>query len=220
MAKFLKLDTLQKIRTTGIVPVFYHADAATACQVLKSCYDGGIRAFEFTNRGDGADLVFAQLMAFCRAECPDMALGAGTVLEAPTAARYIQLGADFIVGPNLNPEVARLCNRRGVPYTPGCGTVTEISNAQELGCELVKVFPAGCVGGPAFIKNVLAPLPWAMLMATGAVEPTQENLQAWAASGVTAVGMGSRLFPKEALAKGDWQAVTQLCRNCLTWFRK
>ena len=220
MAKFLKLDTLQKIRTTGIVPVFYHADAATACQVLKSCYDGGIQAFEFTNRGDGADLVFAQLMAFCRAECPDMALGAGTVLEAPTAARYIQLGADFIVGPNLNPEVARLCNRRGVPYTPGCGTVTEISNAQELGCELVKVFPAGCVGGPAFIKNVLAPLPWAMLMATGAVEPTQENLQAWAASGVTAVGMGSRLFPKEALAKGDWQAVTQLCRNCLTWFRK
>jgi 2-dehydro-3-deoxyphosphogluconate aldolase/(4S)-4-hydroxy-2-oxoglutarate aldolase len=220
MSKFKKIDTIGIIRGTGIVPVFYNADLELTKKVVKACYDGGIRAFEFTNRGDGAHIVFKDLMPFVRAECPEMALGAGTILEPATAALYIQLGADFIVSPSLNPEVARLCNRRGVPYSPGCGTVTEICNAMELGCDLVKVFPAGTVGGPAFVKNILAPLPWAMIMCTGAVEPTEENLTAWAKSGVTAVGMGSKLFPKEVLAKGDWAAVSELCRKSLAWFGK
>ena len=220
MSKFKKIDTIGIIRGTGIVPVFYNADLELTKKVVKACYDGGIRAFEFTNRGDGAHIVFKDLMPFVRAECPEMALGAGTILEPATAAIYIQLGADFIVSPSLNPEVARLCNRRGVPYSPGCGTVTEICNAMELGCDLVKVFPAGTVGGPAFVKNILAPLPWAMIMCTGAVEPTEENLTAWAKSGVTAVGMGSKLFPKEVLAKGDWAAVSELCRKSLAWFGK
>ena len=220
MSKFKKIDTIGIIRSTGIVPVFYNADLELTRKVVKACYDGGIRAFEFTNRGDGAHIVFKDLMPFVRAECPGMAFGAGTVLDAPTAALYIQLGADFIVSPSLNPEVARLCNRRGIPYSPGCGTVTEICNAMELGCDLVKVFPAGTVGGPAFVKNILAPLPWAMIMCTGAVEPTEENLTAWAKSGVTAVGMGSKLFPKDVLATGDWAAVSDLCRKSLAWFRK
>ena len=219
MSKFKKIDTIGIIRGTGIVPVFYNADLELTKKVVKACYDGGIRAFEFTNRGDGAHIVFKDLMPFVRAECPEMALGAGTVLDAPTAALYIQLGADFIVSPSLNPDVARLCNRRGVPYSPGCGTVTEICNAMELGCDLVKVFPAGTVGGPAFVKNILAPLPWAMIMCTGAVEPTEENLTAWAKSGVTAVGMGSKLFPKAVLASGDWAAVSDLCRKSLEWFK-
>lgn len=137
----------------------------------------------------------------------------------PTAAMYIQMGADFIVSPAMVEEVVPLCNRRGVPYSPGCGTVTEIIEAMELGCDLVKVFPAGTVGGPAFVKNVLAPLPWAMIMCTGAVEPTQENLSAWAKSGVTAVGMGSKLFPKEVIKAGDWSAISDLCRQSLSWFR-
>ena len=220
MSKFKKIDTIGIIRGTGIVPVFYNADLELTKKVVKACYDGGIRAFEFTNRGDGAHIVFKDLMPFVRAECPEMALGAGTILEPSTAALYIQLGADFIVSPSLNPEVARLCNRRGVPYSPGCGTVTEICNAMELGCDLVKVFPAGTVGGPAFVKNILAPLPWAMIMCTGAVEPTEDNLTAWAKSGVTAVGMGSKLFPKDVLAKGDWAAVSELCRKSLAWFGK
>ena len=148
-----------------------------------------------------------------------MAFGAGTILDAPTAALYMQLGADFIVSPCLVDEVAPLCNRRGVPYSPGCGTVTEIVHAMELGCDLVKVFPAGTVGGPAFVKNVLGPLPWAMIMCTGAVEPTEENLTAWAKSGVTAVGMGSKLFPKEVLKAGDWASVSALCAKCLDWFK-
>lgn len=220
MAKFDKLSVLQKMADTRIVPVFYHADAAIACQVVKACYDGGIRAFEFTNRGDGAHKVFEQLIAFVRAECPEMALGAGTILDAPTAALYIQMGADFLVSPCCVDEVITLANRRGVPYSPGCGTVTEIVHAMEIGCDLVKIFPAGTVGGPAFVKNVLAPLPWAMIMATGAVEPKEDNLRAWAASGVTAVGMGSKLFPKEMIASGNWAAISDLCSQSLAWFKK
>ena len=220
MSKFNKIDTINLIRTTGIVPVFYNADVEITKKVVKACYDGGIRAFEFTNRGDGAHKVFEEVMAYVRAECPGMALGAGTILDAPTAALYIQMGADFLVSPCLVEEVIPLANRRGVPYSPGCGTVTEIVHAQELGCDLVKVFPAGTVGGPAFVKNILAPLPWAMVMATGAVEPTEENLKAWAASGVTAVGMGSKLFPKDKVASGDWAGIAALCTKCLEWFKR
>ena len=220
MAKFKKIDTINIIRTTGIVPVFYNADVELTKKVVKACYDGGIRAFEFTNRGDGAHRVFKEVLAYVRAECPDMAFGAGTILDAPTAALYLQLGADFLVSPCIVDEVIPLACRRGVPYSPGCGTVTEIVHAMERGCDLVKVFPAGTVGGPAFVKNILAPLPWAMVMATGAVEPTEENLSAWAKSGVTAVGMGSKLFPKEVVAAGDWAAVSDLCRKSLAWFRK
>ena len=218
MAKFNKIDTLGIIRSTGIVPVFYNKDAELAKKVVKACYDGGIRAFEFTNRGDGAHEVFARLMEFVRAECPEMALGAGTILDAPTAAIYLQLGADFLVSPCMVEEVVRLANRRGVPYSPGCGSVSEMVRGMEAGCDLVKVFPAGNVGGPSFVKNVLGPLPWAMIMCTGAVEPTEENLSAWAKSGVTAVGMGSKLFPKEMIAAGDWGAISELCAKSLAWF--
>jgi 2-dehydro-3-deoxyphosphogluconate aldolase/(4S)-4-hydroxy-2-oxoglutarate aldolase len=220
MAKFNKIDTIGIIRKTGIVPVFYNKDAEIAKKVVKACYEGGIRAFEFTNRGDGAHEVFKELMAFVRAECPEMALGAGTILDAPTAALYLQMGADFLVSPCMVEEVVKLANRRGVPYSPGCGTVTEMVKAMELGCDLVKVFPAGNVGGPSFVKNILGPLPWAMVMCTGAVEPTEENLSAWAKSGVTAVGMGSKLFPKDVITAGDWGSISALCRQCLQWFKK
>jgi 2-dehydro-3-deoxyphosphogluconate aldolase/(4S)-4-hydroxy-2-oxoglutarate aldolase len=220
MAKFNKIDTINLIRTTGIVPVFYNADVEITKKVVKACYDGGIRAFEFTNRGDGAHKVFEEVIAFVRSECPDMAFGAGTILDAPTAALYIQMGADFLVSTCMAEDVVSLANRRGVPYSPGCGTVTEIVHAQERGCDLVKVFPAGTVGGPAFVKNILAPLPWAMVMCTGAVEPTEDNLKAWAKSGVTAVGMGSKLFPKEVIAAGNWAAISELCKKSLGWFKQ
>ena len=220
MAKFNKIDTISIIKNTGIVPVFYNKDAEITKKVVKACYDGGIRAFEFTNRGDGANEVFKEVMAFVRKECPQMALGAGSILDAPTAVLYMQMGADFLVSPCMAEDVVKLANRRGVPYSPGCGTVTEIVKAMELGCDLVKVFPAGNVGGPSFVKNILGPLPWAMVMCTGAVEPTEENLTAWAKSGVTAVGMGSKLFPKDTVAAGKWEEISSLCRQCLQWFKK
>ena len=219
MARFRKLETLSTIKATGIVPVFFNSDIEIAKNVLKACFEGGIRAFEFTNRGDFAITVFRDLSMWAQKECPDMILGAGTILDAPTAALYIQMGANFIVSPSFNEEVARLCNRRGIPYTPGCGSVTEICNAQEMGCDLVKVFPAGSVGGPKFVKDVLGPLPWTMMMATGSVEPTEENLGAWKKSGVTAVGMGSKLFPKEAILAGDWQMITDICKSAIEYFK-
>ena len=219
MARFRKLETLSTIKATGIVPVFFNSDIEIAKNVLKACFEGGIRAFEFTNRGDFAITVFRDLSMWTQKECPDMILGAGTILDAPTAALYIQMGANFIVSPSFNEEVARLCNRRGIPYTPGCGSVTEICNAQEMGCDLVKVFPAGSVGGPKFVKDVLGPLPWTMMMATGSVEPTEENLGAWKKSGVTAVGMGSKLFPKEAIQAGDWQMITDICKRAIEYFK-
>lgn len=220
MARYSKLETLTSMKQTGIVPVFFNSDLQTAKDVVKACYEGGIRAFEFTNRGDFAIEVFKELSKFVLAECPGLILGAGTILDAPTAALYIQMGANFIVSPAFNPEVAKLCNLHGIPYTPGCGSVTEICNAMEMGCDMVKIFPAGSVGGPKFVKDVKAPLPWAMVMATGSVEPTEENLTAWAASGVTCVGMGSKLFPKDVIAGKDWGKISEKCRESLAWFRK
>ena len=203
------------MKETGMVPVFYHSDVETAKPVVKACYEGGVRAFEFTNRGDFAHEVFGELNKWVSRECPEMVMGVGSVVDPATAALYIQLGANFIVGPLFNPEVAKVCNRRLIPYTPGCGSVSEIGFAQECGCDLCKVFPAGNVGGPSFVKNVKAPMPWSMLMVTGGVEPTKDNLTAWIKAGVTCVGMGSNLFPKEAIAAKDWAAITKLCKDAL-----
>ena len=214
MAKFDKLAVMQKIGETGMVPVFYHSNAETAKKVIKACYDGGVRGFEFTNRGDFAQEVFAECVKFAAKECPELALGIGSVVDAPTAALYIQLGACFVVGPLFNPDIVPVCNRRLVPYCPGCGTVSEIGKAQELGCDLCKLFP-GDVYGPAFVKGMMAPCPWTKLMVTGGVAPTKENLTAWVEAGVYCVGMGSKLFPKEEVATGNWQYITDKCKEAL-----
>ena len=197
-----------------MVPVFYNKDVQTAKMVLKACYDGGVRVFEFTNRGDFAHEVFAEIVKYAAVECPEMALGVGSVVDAPTAALYIQSGACFIVGPMFNPEVARLCNRRMVPYSPGCGTMTEVGNAQEAGCDICKVFP-GDVLGPAFVKSLMAPMPWSKIMVTGGVEPSEENLLSWFRAGAFCVGRGSKLFPADRIKSGDWAYITEKCREAL-----
>ncbi len=214
MARFDKITVLNKIGSTGMVPVFYHKDVEIAKKVVKACYDGGVRAFEFTNRGDFAHEVFAQVVKFAAKECPELAIGVGSVVDSATAALYIQLGACFVVGPLFNPDVAKVCNRRLVPYTPGCGTVSEVGFAQEQGCDLCKVFP-GDVYGPKFIKGMMAPMPWSKLMVTGGVEPTQENITSWIHSGVFCVGMGSKLFPKDKILDGDWEYITRKCEEAL-----
>lgn len=217
MAKFNKIQVLQTICTTGMVPVFYNKDAEITKQVVKACYEGGVRAFEFTNRGDFAQEVFSEVCKWAARECPEMILGVGSIVDPATAALYIQLGANFVVGPLFNPDVAKVCNRRCIPYTPGCGSVSEIGFAQEVGCDLCKVFPAGNVGGPSFVKNMKAPMPWSLIMVTGGVEPERENLQAWVKAGVACVGMGSKLFPKEVIAAGDWAAITKKSREALAY---
>ena len=220
MARFNKMQVLDAIVSTGMVPVYYNKDVEIAKQVVKACYEGGVRAFEFTNRGDFAHEVFAELIKFATKECPELVLGVGSIVDAGTASLYLQLGANFVVGPLFNPEIAKVCNRRLVPYTPGCGSVSEIGFAQEVGCDLCKIFPAGNVGGPSFVKNIKAPMPWSMIMATGAVEPTEENLSAWFKAGVTCVGMGSKLFPIEMIAAGNWEAISTLCRDALATIKK
>ena len=208
------------MQSTGLVPVFYHQDVEVAKQVVKACYEGGVRVFEFTNRGDFAHEVFGELVKFAAKECPEMILGIGSIVDAPTAALYLQLGANFVVGPLLNSEIFKVCNRRLVPYSPACATTSEIGQAQELGADVVKIFPAGNVGGPSYVKNIKAPMPWTNVMVTGGVEPTEENLSKWFQAGVLCVGMGSNLFPKEVLKNKEWSKITDLCKESIDIIKK
>lgn len=214
MAKYSKVQVLQSAITTGLVPVFYNSGEETAKAVLKACYDGGIRVFEFTNRGDFAQEIFVKLVKYAETELPGMIIGAGSVIDAPTAALFLQSGANFIVGPLFNSEVATICNHRCVPYIPGCGSVTEIGTAQAAGCDVVKVFP-GDVLGPSFIKGVRGPMPWTQVLVTGGVKPEFDNLKAWFKAGATCVGMGSNLFPKDLVKAGEWEEISELCRKSL-----
>ena len=215
MARFSRIEVILKMKETGMIPVFYHSQADTARQVLKACYDGGVRVFEFTNRGDFAHEVFAELNKWAAVECPELILGVGSVVDAGTASLYIQLGANFVVSPVLKEEMAIVCNRRKIAWSPGCGSLNDISRAEELGAEIVKIFPGSSVGGPKFVAAVKGPCPWTSIMPTGGVEPTEENLKAWFEAGVACVGMGSNLFPKGAIASKDWGKITELCRNAL-----
>ncbi len=219
MAKFDKIAVLKKMGETGMVPVFYHHDIEKAKQVVKACYNGGVRAFEFTNRGDFAHEVFGKLVKWADKECPELALGVGTIVDPATASLYIQLGANFVVGPLFNPDIAPVCNRRLIPYCPGCGTVSEIGKAQELGCDLVKLFP-GDILGPKMIKGLMSPCPWSKIMVTGGVTPTRDNLVEWFKAGAYCVGMGSKLFPKETIVREDWTYITTLCKDCLSYIQE
>ena len=215
MARFTRIEVALKMKETGIVPVFYHKDAEVCKSVLKACYDGGIRVFEFTNRGDFAHEVFAELNKWAAKECPEMILGVGSIIEGPTTALYIQLGANFIVSPLIEEEMAKICNKRKIAWSPGCGSLTEIGRAHELGCEVVKIFPGSSVGGPEFVKGVLGPMPYASIMPTGGVSPDETNLKGWFNAGVYCVGMGSQLFPKEVLESKDWAFITRKCSEAL-----
>jgi len=214
MAKYNKLQTILAMKQTGMVPVFYNSDLEVSRNVLKACYEGGVRVFEFTNRGDYAQEVFGELVKYANIELSGMILGVGSVVDPATAALYIQLGANFVVGPLFNPAIAPVCNRRLIPYCPGCGTVSEVGAAQELGCDVCKIFP-GDVLGPAFVKGLRAPMPWSQIMVTGGVKPTRENLEGWFKAGVTCVGMGSNLFPEDVIAKGEWSKITAMCKDAL-----
>jgi len=207
MARLARVDVIIRMRETGIIPVFYNADADICRNVIKACYRGGMTVFEFTNRGEFAHELFGELNRWAAKEIPDLILGAGSVIDAGTASLYIQLGANFIVSPVLNPEMAKVCNRRKILWSPGCGTLSEISLAEELGAEIVKIFPGSSVGGPDFVKAVKGPCPWTSIMPTGGVEPTAGNLAEWFGAGVTCVGMGSNLITKELIKNNDWDTL-------------
>ena len=208
MSRFSRIEVALEMRRQGVIPVFYHADTELCKEVLKASYAAGIRVFEFTNRGDFAHEVFGTLNRWAATELPELMLGVGSVVDAPTAALYIQLGAAFVVSPLLNEEMAPVCNRRKILWAPGCGSLSEIGRAEELGAEIVKIFPGSSVGGPEFVKAVKGPCPWSSIMPSGGVEPTEESLRAWFKAGVTCVGMGSNLFPNKLIEARDWGAIT------------
>lgn len=208
-----RLSVLTALNEQGVVPVFTHPDPDVCIGVIQACANGGARAIEFTNRGDFAFDVFAQVARhFARAD-PSVILGVGSIVDAPTAAMYLTYGAQFVVGPMTNPEVARLCNRRMVAYAPGCATATEISVAHELGCDIVKVFPGGSVGGPEFVKAVLGPMPWTKIMPTGGVDVTEASLRPWFEAGIVACGMGSNLITRALLEAGDYAGLEARVRE-------
>jgi 2-dehydro-3-deoxyphosphogluconate aldolase / (4S)-4-hydroxy-2-oxoglutarate aldolase len=220
MARYRRLETLVMMKEIGLVPIFYHADFEEAKNLVCACVDGGARVVEFTNRGDHALEIFSQLEAYCAKHKPEVVLGVGTIVDAPTAAMYMAAGANFIVGPSLDADVARLCNSRKIPYCPGCGTVSEIHQAEILGVEICKIFPAAEMGGPAFVKNIKAPCPWTEIMATGGVAPTRESLTSWFEAGIACAGMGSNLFARELLQEKNYAKITQKVKEALAMIRE
>jgi 2-dehydro-3-deoxyphosphogluconate aldolase/(4S)-4-hydroxy-2-oxoglutarate aldolase len=214
MARFSRIQVIQVMEQTGLVPLFYHTDVELGKKVLRACYNGGARLMEFTNRGDYAHEVFSELTKFCEKELPEMIMGVGSVTDAGTASLYLQLGANFVVTPVLREDIAVVCNRKKVLWSPGCGTLTEISKAEELGCEIVKLFPAEVLG-PSFVKAIKGPCPWTKIMPTGGVTTDEENLKMWFQAGVTCVGMGSKLISKEIIESGDFTVLEKEVKKTL-----
>lgn len=214
MARFTRIQVAQKMEEQGMVPLFYHADIELGKKVLAACYKGGARLLEFTNRGDYAHEVFGELNKFCESELPEMIMGVGSITDAGTAALYMQLGTNFVVTPVLREDIAFACNRRKVLWSPGCGSLTEICRAEELGCEVVKLFPGGTYG-PDFVKNIKGPQPWTSIMPTGGVSPTEDNLKRWFNAGVTCVGMGSQMISGDILKNKTFDVLENRVRDTL-----
>ena len=214
MAQFTRIEVAQAMKDTGLVPLFYHNSLGISKKVLKACYDGGARLLEFTARGDFAHEVFGELTKYAIVELPGMIMGVGSVTDAASATRFMALGANFIVTPVLREDIAMVCNRRKVLWSPGCGSLTEIARAEELGCEIVKLFPGGTYG-PSFVKAIKGPQPWTSIMSTGGVSPTKESIESWFKAGVTSVGIGSKLMVKNSNGNFNFEKIEDLVRESL-----
>jgi len=215
-----RMAVLTAMMGQGVIPVFYHPDVEVCLEVIQACADGGAKCIEFTNRGDFASHVFLEVTRHFAKADPSVIMGVGSVVDAPTAGIYIANGAKFVVGPVLNADVAKVCNRRKIPYSPGCGSASEISYAEELGCEIVKVFPGSSVGGPDFVKNVLGPMPWTRIMPTGGVDPTEESLRQWFGAGIVAAGIGSKLITPDLLKAKDYKGIEKKVAETVALIKK
>jgi 2-dehydro-3-deoxyphosphogluconate aldolase/(4S)-4-hydroxy-2-oxoglutarate aldolase len=214
-----RISLLLAMMDQGVIPVFYHPDVEVCKNVIQACANGGAKCIEFTNRGEFAPQVFVEVTRHFAKADKSVIMGAGSVVDAQTAGVYICNGAKFVVGPLLNADIAKVCNRRKIPYSPGCGTMSEINYAEELGCEIVKIFPGNSVGGPDFVKSVLAPCPWTRIMPTGGVDATETSLREWFQAGVACVGIGSKLITKELLDTKDYAGIEKKVRETIQLIR-
>ncbi len=214
MARFNRIEVALKMKETGLVPLFYQPDINIAKQLLEAIYKGGARILEFTNRGDYAHKIFEELYLYAEKQLPELMMGVGSVPDAATASLYMQLGANFVVTPAFREDVALVCNRRKVLWSAGCGTLTEICAAEELGCEIVKLFP-GSVYKAGFVKAIKGPQPWTNIMPTGGVTAEKDNLKGWFDAGAYCVGMGSKLIVKESDGSYDYHRIESLTRTVL-----
>ncbi|MBU2903219.1 MULTISPECIES: bifunctional 4-hydroxy-2-oxoglutarate aldolase/2-dehydro-3-deoxy-phosphogluconate aldolase [Arenibacter] len=219
MSQFSRIEVAALMKETGLVPLFYHPDVELGKKILKACYNGGARLIEFTARGDFAHEVFAELNKFVINELPEMAVGVGSITDAAAASLYMQMGANFIVTPSLREDIAIVCNRRKVLWSPGCGSLTEINKAEELGCEIIKLFP-GANFGPDFVKAIKGPQPWTSVMPTGGVTLEESNLKGWFNAGVTCVGMGSNLISKTVVENKDYNGLEKSVRETLALIKR
>ncbi|WP_303312239.1 bifunctional 4-hydroxy-2-oxoglutarate aldolase/2-dehydro-3-deoxy-phosphogluconate aldolase [Hymenobacter sp. BT730] len=214
MARFTRTQTIAQARQTPLIPVFYHAQQSYARQVLKACYEGGVRLFEFTNRGPNDFTIFAELQRFVEAEYPDLQLGAGTIFTAEEAEHFIDAGADFIIQPIISPEVAAVCQRHDLAWLPGAMTLNEVYQAQQMGAALVKLFPSAQLG-PAYLKALRGSMPTLPIMVTGGIQPTVPVLTEWRDAGATCAGIDARLLLTDNPATLSAQ-VTMLLRALST----
>ena len=219
MAQYSRIQVIQQMEESGMVPLFYHENIKVAKDILKACYDGGARLMEFTNRGDFALEVFTDLIKYAIAELPGMIMGVGSITDAKAASQYMLAGANFVVTPVFREDIARICNRRKLMWSAGCSSLTEIATAEEFGCEIIKLFP-GDILGPGFVKSIKGPQPWTSIMPTGGVAPTEENLSGWFNAGATCVGMGSQLISKDIIANKDYAKLEQDVKDALAIVKK
>jgi len=219
MAQFSRLQVAIQMKESGLVPLFYNSDINVAKDILKSCYDGGARLLEFTSRGDFTYEIFGDLIKYALKELPGMILGVGSVTDGAAASLYMQMGANFIVTPVLREDIAIVCNRRKVLWSAGCGSLSEIAKAEELGCEIVKLFP-GNIYGPGFVKAIKGPQPWTSIMPTGGVSTDPENLKSWFEAGVVCVGMGSKLISKDIVLNKKYSELTEKVSKTLNLIKK
>jgi 2-dehydro-3-deoxyphosphogluconate aldolase / (4S)-4-hydroxy-2-oxoglutarate aldolase len=217
MAKFTKAELYEKMAQKPLIPLFYHPDLEFALEVLEACYRGGVRVFEYTNRGEGADKLFAKLVERTRTQMPEMAIGIGTIFNKDQAKHFIDLDTDFVIQPVVDKGVAKQCNKANVAWIPGTMTFTEIYKAQTLGADVVKLFPGNIVG-PDFLKAMKGPMPKTKVLVTGGVEPNEKNIKTWMSSGAFGLGLGSQLFTKKALEEKDFNWIEKTISECFGYF--
>lgn len=209
-----KTDLLKLIPEQGVLPLYFYKDTEVSLQVLRTLYKAGIRAVEYTNRGEAALQNFSKMRDVCDKELSGMYLGIGTIKTREAAQSFIDAGADFIICPGLVEEVANVADKNNMLWVPGCMTPSEIIHAENMGAKMIKLFP-GNILGPEFMSAIKALFPDLLFMPTGGVDLDKENIASWLKAGVCAVGMGSKLISNKLMEQKDYTKMEELTRQAL-----